>query len=241
MTVETRFPASRTAGLARLHDFLPHAGRDYARARNYDHGPDARGNVSGLSPYLRHRLLTEREVVSAVLAQHSPQQAEKFIQEVFWRSYWKGWLELRPSAWHDYQSELEASLEELDRDTELARRYRDAIAGRTGIDCFDAWAGELCEHAYLHNHARMWFASIWIFTLGLPWQLGADFFMQQLLDGDPASNTLSWRWVAGLQTRGKHYLARAENIRRYTANRFDPRGRLNENGAAGGRAGPPPA
>ncbi len=65
---------------------------------------------------------------------------------------------------------------------------------------------------YLHNHARMWFASIWIFTLRLPWELGADFFLRHLLDGDPASNTLSWRWVGGMQTMGKTYLARADNI-----------------------------
>jgi hypothetical protein len=68
----------------------------------------------------------------------------------------------------------------------------------------------------------MWFASLWIFTLKLPWQLGADFFLRHLLDGDPASNTLSWRWVAGLQTRGKTYLARAENISRYTSRRIQP-------------------
>ena len=73
----------------------------------------------------------------------------------------------------------------------------------------------------------MWFASIWIFSLGLPWTLGADFFLRHLVDGDPASNTLSWRWVAGLHTRGKTYAARAENIARYTEGRFHPQG-LNE-------------
>ena len=66
---------------------------------------------------------------------------------------------------------------------------------------------ELKETNYLHNHARMWFASIWIFTLDLPWQLGAEFFMKHLYDGDAASNTLGWRWVAGIQTQGKNYLA----------------------------------
>jgi deoxyribodipyrimidine photo-lyase len=70
----------------------------------------------------------------------------------------------------------------------------------------------------------MWFASIWIFTLRLPWALGADFFLRHLIDGDPASNTLSWRWVAGLHTKGKPYAARAENIRRYTGGRYDPAG-----------------
>jgi len=70
----------------------------------------------------------------------------------------------------------------------------------------------------------MWFASIWIFTLRLPWQLGADFTYRQFLDGDPASNTLSWRWVAGLHTRGKYYLARATNITEFTGGRFAPEG-----------------
>ena len=70
----------------------------------------------------------------------------------------------------------------------------------------------------------MWFASIWIFTLRLPWALGADFFLRHLIDADAASNTLSWRWGAGLQTVGKTYLARTENIARYTNGRFAPRG-----------------
>jgi len=68
----------------------------------------------------------------------------------------------------------------------------------------------------------MWFASIWVHTLRLPWELGADFFMRHLLDGDPASNTLSWRWVCGLQTQGKVYLATAENIERFTDGRYAP-------------------
>ena len=74
----------------------------------------------------------------------------------------------------------------------------------------------------------MWFASIWIFTLELPWQLGAEFFMQHLYDGDAASNTLGWRWVAGVQTQGKHYLASEWNINKFTNNRFKNI-KLNEN------------
>ena len=206
---------SRAAALAAMAAFLPHAGADYARTRNYDFGPAKRDNVSCLSPYIRHRLLTEEELVRAVLAHHGPVDAEKFIQEVFWRTYWKGWLQMRPSIWTDYQAELadmSAAHPDLDR----------ACTGQTGIACFDAWVQELVETGYLHNHARMWFASIWIFTLGLPWQVGADFFLRHLVDGDPASNTLSWRWVAGLHTPGKTYLATPDNIRTFTAGRFDP-------------------
>ena len=74
----------------------------------------------------------------------------------------------------------------------------------------------------------MWFSSIWIFTLNLPWQLGAEFFMKYLKDGDPASNTLSWRWTAGVQTKGKHYLAQEWNIKKFTNGRYE-KIKLNEN------------
>ncbi|MBT8446195.1 MAG: hypothetical protein KJO38_03535, partial [Gammaproteobacteria bacterium] len=221
-----QWPASRAAALARLEAFVPSAGRAYAAQRNFDYGPERRGNVSTLSPYLRHRLLLEEEVVEAVLARHSRSAAEKFIQEVLWRSYWKGWLEQRPEFWPAYLDELDAALAALREDDGFNAGYQAAVTGRTGIDCFDAWARELIGTGYLHNHARMWFASVWIFTLELPWQLGADFFIRHLLDGDPASNTLSWRWVAGLHTRGKHYVARADNIARYTQGRFRPDGQL---------------
>ena len=216
--MSTDFDPTRSAGLAALSDFVPRAGRDYASDRNHDTGPEHRTNVSVLSPYIRHRLVTEAEVVQAVLAVHSPQASEKFVQEVFWRTYWKGWLELRPEAWRRYRADVARMLPDADS------AYTDAVAGRTGIACFDAWATELVDTGYLHNHTRMWFASIWIFTLGLPWQLGADFFLRHLYDGDPASNTLSWRWVAGLQTKGKTYLATADNISRYTDGRFSPKG-----------------
>lgn len=223
MTSE-RFPADRAGALARLADFAPRMGRDYAEGRNTDPGPGRRADVSRLSPAVRHRLVTEAELVRAALEAHGAQRAEKFIQEVFWRSYWKGWLEMRPALWDAYRAERDHALAET-RGGALDR----AVEGRTGIGCFDGWVEELRGMGWLHNHARMWFASIWIFTLRLPWVLGADFMLRHLLDGDAASNTLSWRWVAGMQTPGKHYVARAENIRRHTLGRFDPDGQLCEN------------
>lgn len=219
---------TRAAGLARLAHFLPSAGRAYAARRNLDLGPQDRSNVSALSPWLRRRLITEHEVVAAVLARHGMTAAEKFVQEVAWRTYWKGWLELRPAMLERFNAERIALKAELERDDNLARRFARATHGETGIACFDAWVEELRTTGWLHNHARMWFASVWIFTLRLPWQLGADFFYKHLLDADPASNTLSWRWVAGLHTQGKHYLARAENIERNTGGRFAPYGQLDE-------------
>ena len=214
------FPPTRHSALERLAQFVPHAGADYAAHRNSDFGPDRPSSVSRLSPYLRYRLITEMEVVNAVRDQHSFNDAEKFIQEVLWRTYWKGWLELRPEIWRRYEKEVERLTPLYANDKTLAA----ALSGRTGIDGFDDWVHELLGTGYLHNHARMWFASIWIFTLKLPWALGADFFLRHLLDADPASNTLSWRWVGGLQTQGKTYLATKENIARFTGGRFAPEG-----------------
>lgn len=222
------FPATRAAALDRLAAFTPRMGRTYAEHRNADHGPGLHDAVSRLSPAIRHRLVTEPEVVAAALAAHGPQAAEKFVQEVFWRSYWKGWLELRPSVWAAYRAALARHMQALATNGGLRKAHAQACRGETGIACFDAWARELADTGYLHNHARMWFASIWIFTLRLPWELGADFFLRHLLDGDAASNTLSWRWVGGLQTVGRHYVARAENIARWTGGRFDPAGELDE-------------
>jgi len=214
--------ATRAAGEALVRSFVPHMGSRYAGSRNYDRGPDGHTAVSTLSPYLRRRLVLEQDVVAAAIGEHGLSGAEKFVQEVLWRGYFKGWLECRPGIWRSYRAGLEHDLALLDGDRHLRSRLTAAEAGETGLACFDAWVGELIQTGYLHNHARMWFASIWIFTFRLPWRLGADFFYRYLLDGDPASNTLSWRWVAGLHTRGKAYQAQAGNIARYTAGRFVP-------------------
>ena len=198
MSVPLTFIPTRTAALARLEEFLPAAGR-YAAERNYVR--EGHDNVSRISPWVQKRLLLESEIVAAARDRWSFPAVEKFVQEVYWRTYWKGWLEQRPAAWTRWSEavpRLRASLTAEQRSTLAA-----ALAGRTGIAGFDAWAKELVATGYLHNHARMWFASIWIFTLKLPWELGAAFFYEHLLDGDVASNTLSWRWVAGLQTRGR--------------------------------------
>ena len=218
------FPSTRAGALDRLQRFVPLAGAHYAIGRNSDPGPDAVGAVSRLSACLRYRLVTEREVVAAVLGRHSLGAAEKFVQEVLWRTYWKGWLEMRPSVWSRFVEERERQRQGFPN----ARALAAAEGGMTGIEGFDDWARELVETGYLHNHARMWFASIWIFTLRLPWALGSDFFLRHLIDADAASNTLSWRWVAGLQTVGKTYLATADNIARYTRGRFAPKGLASE-------------
>jgi deoxyribodipyrimidine photo-lyase len=207
---------------------MPRAGRAYQAHRNEDLGPEDRSNVSALSPYLRRRLVLESELAHAAVEQHGNAASEKFVQEVVWRGYFKGWMERHPEVWARFIERLDADRALAAATPALEDALERARTGGTGIDCFDAWSRELVETGYLHNHARMWFASIWIFTLRLPWTLGAAFFLEHLLDGDPASNTLGWRWVAGLHTRGKHYLARASNIAKYTHGRFNPEGRLDE-------------
>ena len=219
-----KFEASKAAALNRLNNFVEKNLSEYSKLRNFDFGPEKRSNISGLSPYITHGVINEKEVIEKSLSKFSFSKNEKFIQEVLWRTYWKGWLELRPNVWTDYLAELNKIREEY-KDNQ---NYKNAIDGKTNIECFNYWVKELKENNYLHNHTRMWFASIWIFTLELPWQLGAEFFMQHLYDGDSASNTLGWRWVAGIQTQGKHYLASEWNIKKFTNNRFNNI-KLNEN------------
>jgi len=218
------FEPNRDFACKKLIDFIENNLFEYSKLRNFDYGPDKRTNISCLSPYITHGVLSEREVMSLSLKKFPFVKIEKFIQEVLWRVYWKGWLELRPNVWRDYILDLNRLKQEYKDD----KNYLEAVEGRTKIECFNTWVDELKRHNYLHNHARMWFASIWIFTLGLPWQLGAEFFMKYLLDGDSASNTLGWRWTAGIQTKGKNYVASEWNIKKFTNNRFSNI-KLNEN------------
>ena len=219
-----KFEPSRAKAVDKLNHFIENNLSEYSKLRNFDFGPDNRSNISCLSPYISHGIINELEVIDKSLKKFSFAKNEKFIQEVLWRVYWKGWLELRPNVWLDYLMELNILRDQFKSN----QNYLNAIEGKTDLECFNQWVNELKENNYLHNHTRMWFASIWIFTLELPWQLGAEFFMKHLYDGDAASNTLGWRWVAGIQTTGKHYLASEWNIKKFTDNRFKNI-KLNEN------------
>ena len=214
------FSTSREEALDVLENYIDKDIPSYADQRNFDFGPQNRKNISCLSPYIAHRLISEYEVAKKVLSKYPYQKVEKFIQEIFWRVYWKGWLELRPKIWTDFTEDL--------KKIGNSNEYEKATKGETNIDCFNDWIRELKENNYLHNHTRMWFASIWIFTLKLPWQKGAEFFLRELYDGDAASNTLSWRWVAGIQTKGKNYIAQNWNVNKFTDNKYKDL-ELNEN------------
>ena len=206
----------RTEAVSHLNHFCENFLSQYSKSRNFDFGKNKRDNTSCLSKYITHRVIDELEVIKSAHSKYPYLTIEKFIQEVFWRTYWKGWLELRPRAWQVYRQDL-IKLQGEKKNI----NYQNAIHATTTVECFNDWVHELKETGYLHNHARMWFASIWIFTLKLPWQLGADFFLKHLLDGDAASNTLSWRWVAGLQTKGKNYLATKFNINTFSSKKYE--------------------
>ncbi|MEM9444869.1 MAG: FAD-binding domain-containing protein [Verrucomicrobiota bacterium] len=168
--------------------------------------------VSKLSPAIRSRLILEYEVIEHLLEAYTFSAIEKYIQEVYWRLYWKGWLEFRPYIWQKYLEELQEIKSQGSKMLKIAKQIESA---QSGTDFVDYFMKQLTTTGYLHNHARMWFASYWIHAMKLPWQLGADLFYRHLLDADPASNTLSWRWVAGLQTKGKAYLISRANLEKF--------------------------
>ena len=198
---------------SKWNDFLKNRITFYEQYRNYDNGPKSENFVSGISQFVSHRVLLEYSIIKDVRLNYKSKNVNKFIEEVYWRIYWKGWLENRPSVWTKF---VQKSNYKFD-----LKKYEQAIQGKTEIPFFNSWVDELKEFNYLHNHTRMWFASTWIFNLGLPWELGARFFLKHLYDGDAASNTLSWRWVAGLHTKGKKYIFTPSNLRKFSNNRFN--------------------
>ncbi len=194
------------------NDFLNNKIKDYSSKRNYDFGPLNESSVSKISPFISHRVLLEYSIIKDIKKRYSGDNVKKFIEEVYWRIYWKGCLENKPCIWNNF---IEKEIHDYDHNV-----LESAIHGRTNISYFNEWVKELKTFNYLHNHTRMWFASTWIFCLGLPWELGAKFFFKYLYDGDAASNLLSWRWVGGLQTKGKKYLFTAQNLKKFSNGRF---------------------
>lgn len=195
------FPASRDAALARLAAVRP---ADYARSRNA-----LDGAVTRLSPYLSHGVLTLPEVHDDIAARFALNPQHKLVYEFGWREYFH-------HVWERCGEAVFASLHPGPLpDAAYARTLpQDIRAGHTGVPAIDRAVAELYATGYLHNHARMWLASYVVHLRKVHWRAGADWLYGHLLDGDLASNHLSWQWVAGTGSH-KPYLFDAENVAKY--------------------------
>jgi deoxyribodipyrimidine photo-lyase len=178
----------------------------YASSRNY-----LKGAVTRLSAYLRHGVLTLAEV-RVVALQRGGARAEKLVTELAWRDYWQRvYAKLGSGIWRDREAP-KTGWRPLDYAVELPDDIRE---GRTGLACMDRFATELRETGYLHNHARMWMAAFIVHFRRVRWQAGARWFLEYLLDGDPASNNLSWQWVASTFS-SKPYFFNRDNLEQFT-------------------------
>ncbi len=180
----------------------------YAKSRNF-----LNGKVTRLSPYIRYGVLSLAQVRDFAL-QNVPNQeeAEKLVQELGWRDYWQRlYAEKGDSIWQD-QEEYKTGYAAEVYQTELPP---DVEQGTTGMVCIDSFSRELRQRGYLHNHARMWMAAYLVHWRHIRWQAGARWFLAHLLDGDPASNNLSWQWVASTFSH-KPYFFNRENLEKYT-------------------------
>jgi deoxyribodipyrimidine photo-lyase len=180
----------------------------YGRTRNH-----VGGAVTRLSPWIRHGVVGLAEVRDAALAKvRRSEDAEKLVSELAWRDYWRQVHAVLGDAIHD---DIEGPVMRPRREP-VAEVPEDVLAARTGMACIDAFVGRLHGTGWLHNHERMWLASWLVHARGVRWQAGADWFLRHLLDGDPASNHLSWQWVAGTFS-ARPYLFNRENLEAFTA------------------------
>jgi deoxyribodipyrimidine photo-lyase len=214
---ETR--GGRRAALRRLEQVEPPR---YAQTRNH-----LNGSVTHLSPYLRHGCLTLAEVRDAALnAASDPREAVTLIRELAWRDYFQRvYAEIGDGVWNDREPSHTGVGEEAYSD----EVPEDVTQAGTGLACMDAFSSQLTETGYLHNHARLWMAAYLIHWRRVRWQAGARWFLSHLLDGDPASNNLSWQWVAGTFSQ-KPYVFNRENLEHFSGGEYCARCALSEDG-----------
>ena len=139
------FEASRAKAIDKLNNFVEKNLSDYSRLRNFDFGPDKRDNVSCLSPYVTHGVLNEIEIIKKSLAKFSFSKNEKFIQEVLWRTYWKGWLELRPNVWSDYLISLNSIREKFKDNKDYIKAIESALEVRANMELMPLQPGDVID------------------------------------------------------------------------------------------------
>ena len=178
----------------------------YARNRNF-----LNGAVTHLSPYLRHGCLTLNETFDSVKKRFGT-EAEKLLLALAWRDYWRQVWQVEGNAIY---SEMEPPKVAIGH----APLSDDITQGQTGLPCIDAFVGDLLNTGYVHNHARMWLASYVVHHRKIDWRAAADWFEANLLDGDIASNHLSWQWVTSTFS-SKPYFFNKETLSRYTGEKY---------------------
>jgi deoxyribodipyrimidine photo-lyase len=162
-----------------------------------------------LSPYLTHGFLSLAEVYHSVNAQHGLSTQHKLVFELGWRAYYRHvWAHLGDGIGQSIHAGL------LPDSAYLPEVPTDVLEARTGIAAIDMAVRELYDTGYVHNHARMWLASYLVHLRKVHWHAGAQWMLGHLLDGDLASNHLSWQWVAGTGS-SKAYLFNADNVAKY--------------------------
>lgn len=175
----------------------------YSKTRNF-----LDGAVTHLSPWITHGFISTKEVASLIHARQPMSFEDKLIFELGWREFFK----------HVHGELGDGILKDIRRPVwngSYARQMPlDILEGRTGVEAIDKAVRLLYETGYLHNHARMWIASYTVHLRKVSWRAGADWMYSHLLDGDLASNHLSWQWVAGTFSH-KPYVFNAENVHRF--------------------------
>ena len=193
----------RQAGEARLKAVDPIA---YGHSRNF-----LDGAVTRLSPYIRHAVVSLNEARNLALEAGSPKEIEKFVQELAWRDFWQRVYKQSPEwIWHD----VEAYKTGFSADDYADELPQDIGAAETDSAAMNHFINELKTTGYLHNHARMYLAAYIVHWRRVKWQAGAKFFLAHLLDGDAASNNLSFQWVASTFAN-KPYFFNLENLEKF--------------------------
>jgi deoxyribodipyrimidine photo-lyase len=220
--------AGEEAADARWSDVLPRLAT-YADTRDR---PDLDG-TSRLSAALRWGVLHPRQLLTAL----GPDGGHRaFASELAWREFYADVLQREPrSAWHNIDGRMDSMT--VDTDASARSRFGRWAAGDTGFPIVDAGMRQLRRTGWMHNRVRMVTASFLVKDLHLPWQWGARHFLAHLVDGDLASNNLSWQWVAGTGTDAAPYF-RVFNPTAQAA-RFDPDGEYVRTWAGPGGYPPP--
>ena len=191
------FPLQYDDVLKRIDKIDP---RGYAKSRNY-----INGDVSLLSPYISRGVISTQFVMKSIFEKgYSFNECEKFIQELAWRDYWQ-------QIWKSKKDSIDYDLKHDQPDVRNHKMPSAILKATTSITAIDKAIEQLYDTGYLHNHLRMYIAAICCNNGKSHWKLPAKWMYYHLKDGDLASNSLSWQWVAGANSN-KKYIANQENI-----------------------------